>query len=86
MPLDTNLHACGREANFVTMTRLKRRLPSDVFRPKKKASEAISEHQIFQNFPEGACMPPDPRSLILRIQYRTKAGPMQFDFAEPEFS
>ena len=31
-------------------------------------------------------MPPDPRSLILRIQYRTKAGPMQFDFAGPEFS
>ena len=42
MPLDTNLHPCGREANFVTMTRLKPRLPSDVFRPKKKASEDIS--------------------------------------------
>ena len=30
-----NRHACDREANFVTMPRLKRRLPSDVFRPKK---------------------------------------------------
>ena len=46
MSLDTNLHTYGREANFVTMPRLKRRLPSDVYRP-KKASETISEHQIF---------------------------------------
>jgi len=29
---------------------------------------------------------PNPPSLILRIQYRTKAGPMQFAFAGPEFS
>ena len=33
MSMDTNLHG-GREANSVTMPRLKRRLPSDVFRPK----------------------------------------------------
>ena len=32
----------------------------------KKASEAISEHQIFKNFSWGS-MPPHPPSLILRI-------------------
>ena len=42
----SSIDGCGREANFVTMAKLKRRLPSDVFRP-KKASEAISGHQIF---------------------------------------
>jgi len=54
MPMDTNLHACGHEANSVTMPRLKRRLPSDIFRP-EKASEAISEHQIFKTFCGGTC-------------------------------
>ena len=43
MPMDTNLHACGREANFVTMPRLKQRLPSDEFRPK-----GLRSHQFWR--------------------------------------
>ena len=57
MPMDTNLRACGREANqnSVTMSRLKRRLQVMFLGP-KKASEAISEHPISKKFPVGACL------------------------------
>ena len=47
MPMDTNLHVYGHEANSVTMPRLKGRLQGDVLGP-RKVSEAISEQQIFK--------------------------------------
>ena len=51
MPMDTNLHACGHEANSVAMPRLKQRLPSDV--GPKNVSEDISEHQKKKKIPGG---------------------------------
>ena len=69
LPMNTNLHACGREANqnSVTMPGLKRRLQV-MFWGSKKASEAISEHPISQNFPGRAY--PRPPTLILRANAR----------------
>ena len=68
MPLDTNLHVCGCEANFVTMNRLKHSLPIDVFRPNK----GVRSHLRASKFSWGS-MPPDPPSLILCIQYWYKS-------------
>ena len=51
MPMDTNLHVCGREVNSVTMPRLKQRLPSDVLRPKKGLRSHLSASNFQKNFP-----------------------------------
>ena len=61
LPMNTNLHVCGREANQnpVTMPGLKQRLQVMFLGP-KKASETISEHPIF---PGGAYpQTPQPNS------------------------
>ena len=70
LPMNTNLHPCGREANqnSVTMPGLKQRLQVMFLGP-KKASEAFSEHPISKNFP-GEAYPQTPPGLILRANVR----------------
>ena len=69
---DTTLHACGSEANSITMPRLKRKLPSDVFRPQKGLRSHLRV-SIFKNYFWGS-MPPDPPSLILRIRVQVSVS------------
>ena len=52
LPMNTNLHTCGDEANR-TMPGVKQR-PQVMFLGPKKASEAISEHPTSKNFSGGA--------------------------------
>ena len=68
MPMDTNLHVYGREANSVTMPRLKGRLQGDVLGPKK--AQKPSQSNKFSKKISWESMPPAPRptSLIRRIR------------------
>ena len=68
---------------IVTMPRLKRRLPSDAFRP-QKVSDAISEHQIFKKVFLGEHAPRLP-SIILRIWVQVSVSQEQCNFASTLF-
>ena len=79
--MDTSLHACGCEVNFVTMPRLKWRLPSDVFRPQKPCQSV--------NFPKkfpGACPGPHYPSSVHSGTSISKPDQCNFAFAGPAFS
>ena len=70
--MDTYLHACRREVNQnpVTMPGLKQRLVVCVCLGPKIASEAISRHPKFKNFPGGA-YPQPPQLVHTRANVRT---------------
>ena len=88
LPMNTNLHACSREANqnSVTMPGLKRSLQVMFLGP-KKGLRSLLKASNFKKFPWGS-IPPDPPTLILRTNariceftYTSVSKPDQSNFA-----